>query len=204
MTETTEATRSCDRIISPGRRSLLEPQAGVERQESNVSWNEKKKDNLADETKLAGLESLVPEELKEHLIVNSNRLRTFEDARLEVVTYVEAFSRLVKDKESSSLRDGYFKCGGAHLRECKGTGNQSCGKCKQSKSWSKSEPSFSGKGKSKESKGKSKGKSKGAKSANQSAKGVRKDKNRRRVSQVSKLALRGRLRHSGICTDIHH
>ena len=33
--------------------------------------------------KLTGLESL------KHLILNSNRLRTFEDARLEIVTYVE-------------------------------------------------------------------------------------------------------------------
>ena len=32
----------------------------------------------------------MPEELKKHLIPNSNRLRTFEDTRLEVVTYVEA------------------------------------------------------------------------------------------------------------------
>ena len=32
----------------------------------------------------------VPEELEKHLILNSNRLRTFEDARLELVTYVEA------------------------------------------------------------------------------------------------------------------
>ena len=48
------------------------------------------KDKLDDEIKLAGLESLVPEELEKHLIFNSNRLRTFEDARLEVVTYVEA------------------------------------------------------------------------------------------------------------------
>ena len=32
----------------------------------------------------------MPEELKKHLIPNSNRLRTFEDTRLEVVMYVEA------------------------------------------------------------------------------------------------------------------
>ena len=30
------------------------------------------------------------EDLEKHLILSSNRLRTFEDARLEVVTYVEA------------------------------------------------------------------------------------------------------------------
>ena len=66
-------------IISPG--PLLDLQAGIERWESYVSRYEKKwKDKLDDETKLAGLESLVPEELEEHLILNSNRLRTFEDA----------------------------------------------------------------------------------------------------------------------------
>ena len=30
-----------------------------------------------DEIKLAGLEALVPEEVEKHLILNSNRLRTF-------------------------------------------------------------------------------------------------------------------------------
>ena len=39
--------------------------------------------------KLAGLEALVSEVLANDLILNSNRLRTFEDARLEIVTYVE-------------------------------------------------------------------------------------------------------------------
>ena len=49
-----------------------------------MSRNEKKmKDKLDDESKLAGLESLVLEELEKHLILNSNRLRTFVDARLE-------------------------------------------------------------------------------------------------------------------------
>ena len=75
-------------IISPGRCSLVELQVGIERWESYVSRYEKKmKDKLDDEIKLAGLESLVPEELEKHLILNSKRLRTFEDARLEVVTW---------------------------------------------------------------------------------------------------------------------
>ena len=56
-----------------------------------MSRNEKNlKDKLDDEIKLAGLEALVPKELGKNLILNSNRLRTFEDARLEIVTYVEA------------------------------------------------------------------------------------------------------------------
>ena len=105
-------------------------------------------DKLDDDIKLAGLESLVPEELEKHLILNSSRLRTFEDARLKVATYVEAKLGLrnrdskpsdtstrghsdpmdvdavnapssVKGKGSSSPRDGCFKCGGAHFqRDC--------------------------------------------------------------------------------------
>ena len=74
-------------IISLGRCSLLERQAGIERWESYVLRYEKKmKDKLDDEIKLAGLEALVPEELEKHLILNSNRLRTFEYACLEIVT----------------------------------------------------------------------------------------------------------------------
>ena len=109
-------------------------------------YQKKMKDKLGDEIKLAGLESLVPEELEKHLILNSNRLRTFEDARLEVVTYVEAkFGLRIRDskpsdtgarghsdpvdvdagqlslssgkgKGSSGPRDGCFKCGGAHFQ----------------------------------------------------------------------------------------
>ena len=90
-------------IVSPGRCSLLELQAGTERWESYVSRYEKKlKDKMDDEIKLTGLEALVPEELEKHLILNSNRLRTFEGARLEVVTYVEAkFSLRIRDSKPS-------------------------------------------------------------------------------------------------------
>ena len=90
-------------IISPGRCSLLELLEGIERRESYVSRYEKElTDKLDDEIKLAGLESLVPEELEKHLILNSNRLRTFEDARLRVVTYVEArFGLRIRDSKPS-------------------------------------------------------------------------------------------------------
>ena len=77
-----------------GRCSPLELQAGIERWESYVSRYEKK---LKDK-----MEALVPEELEKHLILNSNRLRTFEDARLEVVTYVEAkFGLRIRDSKPS-------------------------------------------------------------------------------------------------------
>ena len=84
------------------------------------------------------------EELENHLILNSNRLGTFEDARLEIVTYVKAkFGLRIRDSKPSDtgLREhsdpmdvgaanslvrqrkrvhqvramGVFKCGGAHF-----------------------------------------------------------------------------------------
>ena len=115
--------------------------------------NEKKmKDKLDDEIKLACLESLVPEELEKHLIFNSNRSRTFEDASLGFVTYVEAkFGSRIRDSNPSdtgarghsdplsvdgvnSLSPGHFQ------RDCsasKSEGKQPSGKSKKSKSWSK-------------------------------------------------------------------
>ena len=66
--------------------------------------NEKKlKHKFDDEIKLAGLEALVPAELEKHLVLNSNRLRTFEDARLEIVTCVEAkFGLRIRDSKPSA------------------------------------------------------------------------------------------------------
>ena len=136
------------------------------------------------------MEALVPEELEKHLILNSNRLRTFEDARLEVVTYVEAkFGLRIRDsmpsdtstrgrsdpldvdavdslssakgKGSSSPRDGCCKCGGAHFqRDC----NARESKSKQSYSKGKQSMSWSKSEPSFSDKGKSrenKGKSNG-------------------------------------------
>ena len=110
---------------------------------------EKLKDKVDDEMKLVGLEALVLEELEKPLILNSNRLRTFEDARLEIVTYVESTvgltiryskptvtgSRGHSDPMVSSLSSGKgigssSKCGGVFFfsRDCnapKGCGKQS-------------------------------------------------------------------------------
>ena len=80
----------------------MELPAGTERWESYVSRYEKLKDKLDDEIKPSGLEALVPEELEKHLMLNSNRFRTFEDARLEIVTYVEAkFGSRIRDSKPS-------------------------------------------------------------------------------------------------------
>ena len=171
--------------ISPGRCSLLELQGGIERWKSHVSPYEKKmEDKLDDEIKMVGLESLVGAGRTGD--TSDPQLGSVANIRGEVVTFVEAkFGLRIRDSTpsgtgsrghsdpmdvdavnslssgkghgSSSPRDGWFKCGGAHFqRDCnarKNTGKQSSGKGKQSKSWCKSE----GKGKSKENKQKSKG-----------------------------------------------
>ena len=65
-------------------------------------YKKKLKDKLDEEITLAGLEALVQEELEEHLRLKSNRLRTFEDARLEIVTYVKAkFGFKIRDSKPS-------------------------------------------------------------------------------------------------------
>ena len=70
-------------------------------------YEKKLKDKMDDEINQAGwLESaLVPEELEKHLILNSSRLRTFENARLEIVTYVKAkFGLRIRDSKPSDTR----------------------------------------------------------------------------------------------------
>ena len=47
----------------------------------------------------------MPEELEKHFFLNSNRLRTIEDARLEIVTYLEAkFGLRNRDSKPSDTR----------------------------------------------------------------------------------------------------
>ena len=175
--------------ISPGRCSLQELQAGIERWETCVARYEKLKGKMDDETQRAGLESLVPEELGNHLIFNFTRLRTFEDVRSEIVTYVKVkFGFRIRDSKPSEagfcersdptdvgvVSIGCFKDDAAHFqRGCsasKNMGKQTSGKGNQSKSWSTT--SFiSGKLKGQENHGQSKGLSRGTKSDNKSAKG---------------------------------
>ena len=96
------------------------------------------KGKLHGEIKLASLESLVPEELEKHLILNSNRLRTFEDARLEIVTYVEVkFGLRIRDSKPSDTGAR----GQSDPMDVDAVNSLSPGKDKQSESWSKSESS---------------------------------------------------------------
>ena len=94
-------------IVSPERCSLLDLQAGIGRWESAVSqYEEMGGSKMNDEIKLAGLEALVQKELEKHLILNFNCIRTFEDARREVVTYVEKHSLVFKIRDSKPSGTG--------------------------------------------------------------------------------------------------
>ena len=65
-------------------------------------YEKKLKDKFDGEINLAGLEALVTEELEKQLILNAHRLRTVEDARLEIVTDVEAkFGLRIRDSKPS-------------------------------------------------------------------------------------------------------
>ena len=126
-----------------------------------MSQYEKMLENkMNDEIKLAGLEALVAEELEKHLNLNSDRIRTFEDARREVVTYVEAKCCFENSWIPSRVTRVCVNTPGLFLRDnnaSKNAGKQSSGKSIRSKSWSKSESSITGRGKGKENNGKSKG-----------------------------------------------
>ena len=141
----------------------------MERWESAVSqYEEKSKNKMNDEIKVA-----------------ANRLRTFEDARREVVTYVEKqFGFKIRDSKPSDMglrehsevgavhsllsvegngssvsRMGCFKCDGAQFQRdsnaSTNAGTRLSGKGNQGKSWSESESSITGRGKGQENNGKS-------------------------------------------------
>ena len=193
-------------------------------------YEKKMKDKLDDEIKLAGLESLVPEELETHLILRGCALGSCDVCGGEVRSQKSWFQverhvhswkfgshgcwcsqlslSLSSAKGKGVIESAWwvFKGGGAHFqRDCnarKSTGKQSFGEGRQSKSWSKSEPSHSGQGKSKENKGKSKGKSEGTKSANQGAKGLHKGKTSK--TSLSRLEKSKSETGSGICMCSYH
>ena len=61
-------------------------------------YEKKLKHTLGDELKIGGVEALMPEEMEKQLILNSNRLRTCQDAQLEILSYVGAkFGLRIRD-----------------------------------------------------------------------------------------------------------
>ena len=77
---------SSDRTLGVLRVALREEAEGQVRRCDQVCW----------------FEGTGAEELEKHLILNSHRFRTFKDARLWIVTYVEAkFGWRIRDSKPS-------------------------------------------------------------------------------------------------------
>ena len=83
-------------VLSPGRCKLEELAGAMERWEEAVSRYGRRKDDdgnreyLSDSVKMAALESLLPVELEEHIMMNQSRLGSYELIRREVAAYLEA------------------------------------------------------------------------------------------------------------------
>ena len=83
-------------IISPGRCRLEELGQALEKWEEMVVRYERRRDDqgrrelVPEAIKMAALESLVPEDMEKHLLMNQSRLGSYELLRREVVAYMEA------------------------------------------------------------------------------------------------------------------
>ena len=150
-------------IIGPSRcKDYNELGGALEQWEDLVSRYERKKNNageyesVSDDIKMAAMESMVPEDLEKHLLMQRARLNSYDLMREEVVSYVESVIGS-KIRENINLKhkkdpnamdvDALGKGGGKHgysYSTGKGKGKDKGGK---------------GKGKGKDSKGKGKGKS---------------------------------------------
>ena len=83
-------------VLSPGRCKLEELANGVDRWEEAVKRYESrrgddgKREQLSESVKMSALESLLPQELEEHVLLNQSRLNTCELLRREISSYREA------------------------------------------------------------------------------------------------------------------
>ncbi|CAK0837809.1 unnamed protein product, partial [Prorocentrum cordatum] len=83
-------------VLSPGRCKLEELAGALERWEEAVKRYESRRDDggnrerLSDSVRMSALESLLPAELEEHVLLNQSRLNTYELLRREIASYLEA------------------------------------------------------------------------------------------------------------------
>ena len=191
-------------IISPVRCSLHELQAGIELGVQGGA--------IRDGIKRAGLESLVPE-------VKSNRLETLSEMSFRESSDSNEFdvvSSLLsgKGKWSSESRVRCFLRAIQHIfneiaMQAR-TGKQTSGKGNKRRSWSMSEPSISGKGKSKENQRESKETQSENKGAKGSCKGKTLDlrqvdnEDRSWVDELANKSTQQLYKVSTPCIDDHH
>ncbi|CAK0906615.1 unnamed protein product, partial [Prorocentrum cordatum] len=83
-------------VLSPGRCKLEELAGALERWEEAVKRYESRRDDdgnrerLSDSVRMSALESLLPAELEEHVLLNQSRLNTYELLRREIASHLEA------------------------------------------------------------------------------------------------------------------
>ncbi|CAK0860922.1 unnamed protein product [Prorocentrum cordatum] len=83
-------------VLSPGRCKLDELAGALERWEEAVKRYESRRgddgnrERLSDSVRMSALESLLPAELEEHVLLNQSRLNTYELLRREIASYLEA------------------------------------------------------------------------------------------------------------------
>jgi hypothetical protein len=83
-------------IVAPARAKLEHALAAILTWEELVLRYEKRRDSrglqnvISEDIKCSAVESLVPEEIERHLLLNASRLVSYAAVRAEVVTYIEA------------------------------------------------------------------------------------------------------------------
>ena len=98
-------------ILKPGRQTLQDLSRVLEQWMDQVRRYERRKGeggerlSISDDIKMGILESMVPDELENHLLMNRSRLRTFEDSWNEISLYVEARTgiKLKKDNNGAGI-----------------------------------------------------------------------------------------------------
>ena len=107
LVEITTTAIDLELVPTDSNEGRLEFQVGIERCETHAARNERLKGKMMDdEIKRVGLESWVPEEMENHLIVNSRLMRMhFVNARISLML---GLSTLLsgKGKRSSDSRGG--------------------------------------------------------------------------------------------------
>ena len=101
--------------MSPGKVSLDALLGALERWEEMLVKYERSKDAaggnrvLAEDIKMAALETMVPNELEQHLQLNATRFTTYSEMRAEVLAFCEA-------RAGSKVREQPFKPSGGNNR----------------------------------------------------------------------------------------
>jgi len=128
-------------ILKPGRHKLENLGEAMEKWEEQVGRYERRKDSqgkkgyIPDDLKIAIVEDMVPVELETHLLLNADRIETYEECRREISSYIEAKVglRLKEPAVSEAMKHRHeydpnaMDCSSLHRPGCKAGRPQSRG-----------------------------------------------------------------------------